>query len=92
MQGPGHNQTGRETYVLPVGTNMLRFSAITGYGNNLYLDNIQVGAESAVDQVFVTGDAFNIFSTIDMGVTWSPVDFLSEIQDDVRKDRLETAP
>jgi hypothetical protein len=27
-------------------------------------------------QVFVTGDAFNIFATTDMGTTWSPVDFL----------------
>jgi hypothetical protein len=30
-------------YVLPVGTNKVRFKAVTGYGNNLWLNNIYVG-------------------------------------------------
>ncbi len=45
-------------------------------GNGLYIDDVSIGEPMTVDQVFVTGDAFNIFSTVDMGVTWSPVDFL----------------
>jgi photosystem II stability/assembly factor-like uncharacterized protein len=45
-------------------------------GNGMYLDDVSVGEPMMTSQVYVTGDAFNIFSTTDMGTTWSPVDFL----------------
>jgi photosystem II stability/assembly factor-like uncharacterized protein len=45
-------------------------------GNGGYLDDVTIGTPVLASQVFVTGDAFNIFSTIDMGVTWTPVDFI----------------
>ena len=45
-------------------------------GNGGYLDDVAIGEPMLAEQVFVTGDAFNIFSTTDMGTTWSPVDFL----------------
>ena len=39
---PAANQWQTLVYSLPVGTNMIQFNGISAYGNNLYLDNIQV--------------------------------------------------
>ncbi len=41
---PTASQWATKSYQLPSGTNMIRFTAITGYGNSLYLDNIKVGS------------------------------------------------
>jgi photosystem II stability/assembly factor-like uncharacterized protein len=49
-------------------------------GNGMYLDDITVGEPMAVDQIFVTGDPQNIFTTTDMGASWSPIDFLGSPQ------------
>ncbi|HNY02550.1 MAG TPA: S8 family serine peptidase, partial [Bacteroidales bacterium] len=39
---PTASQWGTRTLPLPSGTNMIKFRAISAYGNNLYLDNIRV--------------------------------------------------
>jgi len=49
-------------------------------GNGMYLDDVTIGEPMSVDQVFVTGDSFNIFSSTDKGTTWSPVNFLDPTQ------------
>lgn len=40
---PTSSQWATKRYVLPVGTNKIKFSAVTAYGNQLYLDNIRIG-------------------------------------------------
>lgn len=37
---PLSSQWATKKYALPVGTNLIRFRTVSGYGNNLYLDNI----------------------------------------------------
>ena len=39
---PGNSEWRPKIYLLPVGTNKIRLKAKSGYGNNLYLDNICV--------------------------------------------------
>ncbi len=41
---PTSTQWATKSYVLPVGTNKIKFTAITAFGNNLYLDNVRIGA------------------------------------------------
>jgi len=77
---PNASQWATKTFALPVGTNMVRFDGITAYGNNLFIDNIRVGTPSISSEVFVTGDAQNIYSTTDMGTTWTAVPFLDPSQ------------
>lgn len=40
---PSPSQWATKSYGLPVGTNKARFTAISAFGNNLYIDNISVG-------------------------------------------------
>ncbi len=47
---PLSNEWGTKRYALPAGTNRLKFTAKSAYGNNLYLDNIRVG-QSFVNDV-----------------------------------------
>lgn len=37
---PAPNQWATKKYALPVGTDLIRFKAVSAFGNNLYLDNI----------------------------------------------------
>ena len=37
---PTSSQWGTKKYALPAGTDLIRFKAVSAYGNNLYLDNI----------------------------------------------------
>jgi hypothetical protein len=46
---PTATQWATKRYALPVGTNRVRFRAISAYGNDLYLDNCTIGARVAVD-------------------------------------------
>ena len=41
---PTASQWATKSITLPAGTNMIRFTAISAYGNNLYLDNVAVVA------------------------------------------------
>ncbi len=40
---PTAGQWATKSFALPTGTNKVKFTAVTGYGNNLYLDNIRIG-------------------------------------------------
>ena len=40
---PTASQWATKTYSLPVGTNQVRLKAVSGYGNNGYVDNIKIG-------------------------------------------------
>lgn len=46
---PTPAQWGTRTIPLPAGTNMVKFTAISAFGNNLYLDNVQVLVPPAHD-------------------------------------------
>jgi hypothetical protein len=46
---PTPSQWATKRYLLPVGTNKIKFTAITAFGNNLYLDNIKIGVRYAND-------------------------------------------
>jgi len=49
-------------------------------GNGMYLDDITVGEPVQSNQVFVTGNPSDIYTTTDMGVNWTPVPFLDPTQ------------
>jgi hypothetical protein len=68
---PAPSQWRNQTLPLPAGTNMLKFKAISAYGNNLYLDNINVTDHSVVpvdntiQNVAVAGnECYNATNTI----------------------------
>ena len=46
---PLSTQWASKKYGLPAGTNMLKFTAISAIGNNLYLDNIKIGTSYSND-------------------------------------------
>ena len=46
---PTSSQWATKRYSLPVGTNKIKFEGVTAFGNNLYLDNIKIGASNTND-------------------------------------------
>jgi hypothetical protein len=46
---PNASQWATKRNALPVGTNKVKFTGVTAYGNNLYLDNIRVGVPYSND-------------------------------------------
>jgi N-acetylneuraminic acid mutarotase len=53
---PAISQWKSQKYPLPLGTNRLKFKAISAYGNNIYIDNIKVGNQPANDAGIVSID------------------------------------
>ncbi|MFH1119993.1 MAG: T9SS type A sorting domain-containing protein [Bacteroidota bacterium] len=60
---PSALQWDTQILTLPAGTNRLKFTAISAYGNNLYLDNIQVYSSYAHDVSPISVDLNQIIST-----------------------------
>jgi hypothetical protein len=56
---PTYSQWATKKYGLPLGTNCIRFKAISAYGNNLYLDNISIGTQSSIDVTVLSIDIPN---------------------------------
>jgi hypothetical protein len=46
---PNASQWATKSYLLPVGTNKIKFTGVTAYGNNLYLDNVRIGVRYTND-------------------------------------------
>ncbi len=46
---PTAGQWATKKYALPVGTNKVKFTGVTAYGNNLYLDNVKIGVPYSND-------------------------------------------
>jgi len=69
---PNPSQWATKRWGLPVGTNSIRFRAKSGFGNNLYLDNIKVVSYTLYTQVmlklapegFVNGSMLNLRDTV----------------------------
>jgi len=68
---PTASQWGAKTYTLPVGTIKVRFQAISRYGNNAYLDNIEIGSTATLTGLL----RYN--NTANTGLTNSDVRLLS---------------
>jgi hypothetical protein len=51
---PAANQWATRTIPLPAGTNMIRFTGISNYGNNLFLDNVKVEASPCAMPTLLT--------------------------------------
>jgi photosystem II stability/assembly factor-like uncharacterized protein len=78
---PTASQWATKKYALPVGTNKIKFTAITAYGNNLYIDNIFVTRPASNSYaVYVTGDAFYIYKSTNLGANWTSIDHLDPSQ------------
>jgi hypothetical protein len=54
---PSAAQWATKRYALPLGTNKIRFTGISAYGNNLYLDNIVIGTPYTNDVGVASIDA-----------------------------------
>lgn len=46
---PTSSQWATKRYPLPPGTNRLKFTAVSAYGNNLFIDNIKIGTRNTSD-------------------------------------------
>jgi hypothetical protein len=46
---PSATQWATKKYALPLGTNRVRFKAVSAYGNDLYLDNCSIGTQVSID-------------------------------------------
>jgi hypothetical protein len=54
---PTAGQWATKRYLLPAGVNKVKFTGITAYGNNLYIDNIKVGTPYSNDVALISIDA-----------------------------------
>lgn len=56
---PNASQWATKRYLLPAGVNKVKFTGITAYGNNLYVDNIKIGTPYTNDVSLVSIDSPN---------------------------------
>lgn len=65
---PASNEWKSLFHALPSGTNMVQFNGISAYGNNLYLDNVNIVPCSGPDVMISGGPVFCGSGVIDAGV------------------------
>ncbi|MCX6303728.1 MAG: T9SS type A sorting domain-containing protein [Bacteroidetes bacterium] len=79
---PTASQWASQSLTLPAGTNMLKFTAITAYGNNLYLDNIEVAnavpVNTTVGTVTVASGETNCYNATNTILVGTPNTFVVE--------------
>ena len=51
----------------------IAFRHINTDGNGCAIDDVTIGEPLASSQLFVTGDAFDVFTSTDMGTNWTPI-------------------
>ncbi|QQS34905.1 MAG: choice-of-anchor J domain-containing protein [Ignavibacteriales bacterium] len=49
-------------------------------GNGVWVDDVEVGTPTVVNEVYLTGNSFDIYKTIDNGLNWTMVEFLNPSQ------------
>jgi len=77
---PTPSQWATKKYALPAGVNAIVFTAVTAFGNNLFVDNIKVqGPSTLQNAVFLTGDSYNIYKTTNNGTTWDTLGILAPV-------------
>jgi hypothetical protein len=59
-------------YVLGAGINRIKFEVITGYGNNLFLDNVKVGLPPSIDAAVISVGTTGTLFTTGSGATVTP--------------------
>jgi len=64
---PAANQWATKSYLLPAGTNKLKFQAKSAYGNNLFIDNIKVDLLPTIPEFSITPNTWNFGNVIAQG-------------------------
>lgn len=67
---PTSTQWATKKYSLPVGTNKVKFSAVSAIGNNLFIDNVKIGTRYTTDVGVVGTTKYN--KAIPQGATDTP--------------------
>lgn len=67
FNAPTADQWATKSYLLPAGTNKLKFQAKSAYGNNLYLDNIKIDEIPVAPTFSITPESWNFGNIIAQG-------------------------
>jgi photosystem II stability/assembly factor-like uncharacterized protein len=64
-------------YVVPAGTNKVRFVSISAFGNDAYLDNVTIKylGTATNASVWLTGNSSYIYKSTNLGTSWDTVGF-----------------
>lgn len=65
---PTASQWATKTYILPEGTNKIKFQAKSAWGNNLYIDNIKIDELPTTPQFSITPSSWDFGGTAAQGV------------------------
>ena len=86
---PTSGQWASVTFGLPVGTNRIRFSGLSSFGNRVYIDNISIAAAPACE--LVTGLSATVTSPSNVNIGWT-ASTSAETRWDLHISTVNTAP